>query len=213
MDWESFLNDLPLELIEYIFTFFSIENDLKTLINLVSAESKVKEFRIRQVILNRLLKFVVIDPSCWVKEFSSQDYWYPSMKELKLLLSEIDVPITTNIQLCVHHNFEKNRDEIEELAQFLGSGRYFNIKCRLYMKDNFEHICSCVTILRDYDVFHKVTHLELVSTTTDIANLPEQGSHTGDKELATSLFEPFQLDSGTGPAKVLEMGKFPVVNY
>lgn len=178
MSWRDIVELLPIELVEEIFSFLSIKNDLPILNSLISDPHL--NIRTKQVIFNRILRFVVIDPSFWAKEFSSVDFWYPSLKEFKLLLVSVcdqKVPITTHIQLCIHHNFTKNRVGIEEFAEFLGGEActpLVNIKCRLYMKERFENIADCVQILKSNNVFHRVTHLELVSTTEKIqgAELP-----------------------------------------
>ncbi|CAK7896394.1 hypothetical protein CAAN1_12S00265 [[Candida] anglica] len=163
------LDRLPYELLEHLFSFFTIKDDLSTLTAL--AGHPEVDPRIKRAVYGRILRFVVVDPSCWAKEFTRGDYWYPTLVELKGFLRQVDgavaVALTSTVQLCVYHNFQRNRHDLEDVFRLLSgkTGAHLNLTYRVYVEDREEEVCRCVGALESHGILlSSITDLQLVCT-------------------------------------------------
>ncbi|KAL7667317.1 hypothetical protein ABC855_g981 [[Candida] zeylanoides] len=160
MDLAVLLERLPLELVRRVFGFLRVQDDWRTLVTVVShARGPVKA-----IAASRILRFVVVDPSCWARAFCRRDYWFPSIAELLAVLHAArDTPVRGTVQLCVHHNFARIGTQLEALL--VRASRHPQLQFRLYMRDRHECICTCLSVARRCGVYRAITHFELASTT------------------------------------------------
>ena len=126
---------LPIELTAYVFSFFTIKEDLPLLLLLCSHPQTPSS--IKAVIHEKILRFVVVDPSCWARQFTGGDFWFPSISELTLMLQTVPPCRQSTVQICIYHNYLRTQHELSQLLEVLSRSQS---RCRVYARGSVPEI-------------------------------------------------------------------------